>query len=139
MKAESLLRELPRDFLDVDIMLSAIEKYRDLGGTYTLKTSSGKEVQNYTKVTVALVYHRIDFPADAHIKWKVNIPPSRYRTYYSDGEMPKNGVLKFEDGSTDIYKFEITQNRVNLTRLEEYSFGKLTDYKESKYVFEKEN
>lgn len=42
MEAEALLLQLPRDFQDVDTMLTAIEMYRDWGGEYTLTKAEGK-------------------------------------------------------------------------------------------------
>jgi tetratricopeptide (TPR) repeat protein len=136
LEAENLLRQLPRDFLDVDTMLTAIENYRDWNGTYSLTKSSGKDPKNYQKAELVLVYHRLTSPADAHIKWKVvYYLGNKGYTQYSDGEMPKNGTLKFNVGETYEYHFSITQKKIEMVTLEPY--GNYTDdKKEHTYIFE---
>ena len=137
MEAEALLLQLPRDFQDVDTMLTAIEMYRDWGGEYTLTKAEGKDPKNYTKAELVLVYHRLSFPADAHVKWKVIVSMGgREFSYYSDGEMPQKGVLRFESGSDYQDIFEITQKKMKYVKREPY--GSYTDdKKESRYFFEK--
>lgn len=137
MEAETLLLQLPRDFQDVDTMLTAIETYRNWGGEYILTNTEGKDPRKYTKAELVLVYHRLSFPADAHVKWKVIVyMGSREFSHYSDGEMPQKGVLRFESGSDNQDIFEITQKKMKYVKRE--SYGSYTDdKKESRYFFEK--
>lgn len=116
MAAEELLRQLPREFNDVDVMLTAIETYQGWGGSYTITKTTGKDWVDYTQAKLVLVYKQ-HWPKEATLEWKVELTSGkRSNSQYSEGVMPKNSVLKFTDGveGSFLYRFEVTKQKIKL-------------------------
>lgn len=133
--AEELLRRLPRDYKDVDVMLTALETYRDWNGSYTLKESKGKDPELYTGANLVLVY-KLYSNQDPQLEWKVDLTKgNRSNSHYSEGAMPEKGTLKFKSGVEDSfwYDFVITKKRIKLDYQRIASYGS----SETTFVFEK--
>ena len=133
-----MLRQLPRDFLEVDMLLSAIEQHGDMCGGYTLKTASGDDPSNYSSAYVTLMYEQVIPEKTPTLEFEVKLVIAKKGIGYdSKGVMPINGVLKFTDGSTYQKKFEVTKKTVKVVEIEPYSGSYTKDKKENRYVFER--
>ena len=136
--AEDLLRQLPRDFLEVDMLLTAIEQHGDLNGGYTIKKASGDDPFGYSSAYVTLMYEQVITEKTPTLEFEVKLSWGKSGIGYdSNGVMPINGILKFTFGSTYQKKFEVTKKTVKVVEIEPYSGSYTKDKKENSYIFER--
>lgn len=136
-QAEDLLVQLPRDYRDVDVMLTAIESYRSWPGTYTLTESSGNTPLSFTHATLTLVYEQRWIEESPTLEWEVALYlAGKAIGYDSGGAMPAMGVLSFTDGSeSDWCEFTVTEKQIQVLDVEiDSKYGWRT---ERKYVFDR--
>lgn len=125
--AEELLLQLPRDYRDVDTMLTAIETYRDWGGSYVLKSANGKAADKFESAKLVLVYTQWSVYGP-ELEWKVVLAKgNRDDEIHNDGEMPEKGTLKFtyEMEGWYVYDFQVTKQKLKLT-YDEIKYGSHT-------------
>ena len=137
-EAEELLRQLPRDFLDVDVMLAGIETYRAWGGTYTFKKATGHGVSEYDYAVLRLVYEQPHWPKIPKLTWEVTLCANGRRgsEYDSNGQMPEGKSFIFTSGSDPYWSdFTITKKEIKVEKYSKSSYNIVT--KET-YIFKAE-
>ena len=120
MAAEELLLLLPREFRDVDTMLTAIETYRSWPGRYALKESSGQNPRSYTEAILTLVYEQQWIEEVPTMEWEVALVVAGKATEYgSEGVIPEWGTLKFTTGTEEHWnEFSVTEKRITVVNVE---------------------